>query len=414
MRAGDLAPQIVWTRVLGSPEATESDLRNYPGHVTVVAFFPNISANPKLVSRWNELVAQFADQPVTFVWITSEQSAELDSALNAQPVNGWLLLDAEWETAGAFGVEMAGGALIDASGRIAGFTVMIPNEQQIRAVQEGRALALTGDADDEQLDAVLAGRAVRLDAEPHRWRHPDPKPDIPPSYDVHISSSNTNGTIGSEGPDRYVQRGFELREMISKVYKRDPSRIVLPSALDNGERYDIVLVPPQEMDHEAMYGLLRRGIEQHFQLVTSIERREMDVYVMTAVEGKIPEAKTGTESFGGGFISSSSLMSHPRPHGDRPLTAAMIREMVSALPLSFGGISNISAHNTSMDDFRRALEQGLHRPIVDETNMAGTYDLAVQGDARSDEEFFRALQDQTGLVLTPARRHIEMLVIHRP
>ena len=74
-------------------------------------------------------------------------------------------------------------------------------------------------------------------------------------------------------------------------------------------------------------------------------------------------------------------------------------------------MSSISAKNTDMADFRRALEDGLGRPIIDETNLDGTYDLAVHGNARSTEEFLGMLRNQLGLVLTPEHRNIEMLVI---
>src|ERR1035438_3338349 len=75
-----------------------------------------------------------------------------------------------------------------------------------------------------------------------------------------------------------------------------------------------------------------------------------------------------------------------------------------------GGIVDISADNCTMDDFRLALEEGLNRPILDDTNMKGTYDIAVRG-ARSNEAFVQMLRDQAGIVLTPARRNIEMLVV---
>ncbi len=57
------------------------------------------------------------------------------------------------------------------------------------------------------------------------------------------------------------------------------------------------------------------------------------------------------------------------------------------------------------------LEEGLNRPIVDETNMKGRYDLAVRGEAGAPEDFLQRLREQLGLVLTAARRDIEMLVV---
>ncbi len=45
----------------------------------------------------------------------------------------------------------------------------------------GELLIGEGDADDSQMDAILAGRYVRLDSEPHRMRVPEGKPDIAPT-----------------------------------------------------------------------------------------------------------------------------------------------------------------------------------------------------------------------------------------
>ena len=118
----------------------------------------------------------------------------------SNPVSGCLLLDPLGATAQAYGVEF-GSVIVNANGRIAGFTFALPDERQIKAVQEGSAIAIKVDADNFQMDAILAGRAVRLDSEPHRMQVPEGKPDIPPSPEVRISPSKTNGTEETQGPD---------------------------------------------------------------------------------------------------------------------------------------------------------------------------------------------------------------------
>jgi AhpC/TSA family len=172
VKAGDLAPGIVWNGILQPVTFANSGPGNLLGRVTVIFLFPNVSSNPSLVSRWNLLLARFADKPVNFVWITSESGPELAQWLQAHPVNGWLLLDSNSDTARAYGMETPGAwahaVIVDPNGRIAGFTFVEPDEEQIRAVLEGRTIAIDGDANDAQLNEILAGRAVRLDAGPHR------------------------------------------------------------------------------------------------------------------------------------------------------------------------------------------------------------------------------------------------------
>ena len=412
VRAGDLAPNLIWTKILVAAGPHENGPGSLLGQVTVLVFFPNISANEKLVSHWNQLVSKFSDQPVHFISITSEESPALDSWIEKHPVKGCLLFDPKEETAKAYGAEMSDGVMIGADGRIAGFNFMIPEEQQIRAVQEGHALAIRGDANDAQMNEILAGRAVRLDAAPRRIPMPTGKPDIAPSYEVHISSSSTNGTDSSGGPDWFVQRGSDLKSIISTVYGKDPSRIVLPASLENGNRYDFVLVTPRDMDDGEGQRRVREAIQAHFQITVTAESKPMDVCVMSTVEGKTPVAKGGEESFGGGFIS----WSHPEyavatPRSSTPPTIEELRKMLDKTDVSSLGISEISASNSTMDDLRRSLEMALHRPILDETGLKGTYDIEVYGKAGNTDEFLKMLSEQQGILITPALRNIEMLVV---
>lgn len=81
VKAGDLAPNLSWTRILAG-----GDSGTFIGRVTVIGFFPVVSPNESLVSRWNELVTKFDGQPVHFVWIASEYQPPLGPWLEKQPV----------------------------------------------------------------------------------------------------------------------------------------------------------------------------------------------------------------------------------------------------------------------------------------------------------------------------------------
>ena len=60
---------------------------------------------------------------------------------------------------------------------------------------------------------------------------------------------------------------------------------------------------------------------------------------------------------------------------------------------------------------REMLEATLDRPVIDETNLVGTYDLDIRTRAESGEAFLHALCDRLGLSVTPGRRHVRMLVV---
>jgi uncharacterized protein (TIGR03435 family) len=79
--------------------------------------------------------------------------------------------------------------------------------------------------------------------------------------------------------------------------------------------------------------------------------------------------------------------------------------------MAMAQLVGMSALSSSMDDFRRGLEEGLHRPVVDETGLTGFYDFQVKGEAQTTEGFLAMLRDQLGLLVTPTRRSVEMIVV---
>jgi uncharacterized protein (TIGR03435 family) len=291
--------------------------------------------------------------------------------------------------------------------------MLFPDPEQLSGVLDGEAVAISRGIDDDRVFRLLEGGKVRLEAEPERMDPPHipEKPDIPPSYEVHISPSKSNGTDGSLGPDFWVQRGFDLKTMISIVYEKDPSRVTVPRALDNGDKYDFVVVLPHEEDEKSIHQLVARAIERQFKVAAVVENEPAEVYVMTAIKGKTPPSKTDNDSFGGGFTSASGF-EFSLPAGTLRTPEAMKKAIEELMKHPENtGISNISAGNTTMDQFRQDLERGLGRPVIDETGLEGVYDIEVHGDARNTDEFIRMLREETGLVLTSATRSIELLTL---
>jgi hypothetical protein len=80
---------------------------------------------------------------------------------------------------------------------------------------------------------------------------------------------------------------------------------------------------------------------------------------MTALEGKTLAAKDPKEAHGGFSSSSFSKWVEIAPkEGGLPATIDEIRAVIGDLPAGMGGISEISAYNCTVDDFRRSLEEG--------------------------------------------------------
>lgn len=394
VNAGDPAPNLTWTKIVAYSSGSGGP-RHLLGQTTVLLFLRPVSHNEQAVSNWNRLVEQFAGKPVNFVWIANEREKSLVPFLKSNPVRGWMVLDPQEESYKAYGVEGADGVLIESKGTIAGFTLMSPNAAQIQAVLDGHAIAVKDKPTESQMDAFFEGRAVRLEAEPFRSLRPPQKPNLPPSDEVHISHSQTDGTVSSTGPDHWMQCGFDLRTILSKVSATSPIRIELPAALDNGTRYDFVLVPPREEDEETINRKVRDAIGRYFHVTITPEIQTVDVYVMTAVKGKTPPKKSEDEAFCGsiGSISRSfrsdeiSKLLAGAPRTRRAVEEATRRAMESPQFRQAMAMAQLTALSSSMDDFRRALEDGLHRPVVDETGLTGVYDFKIQEMRKPQKNF---------------------------
>jgi uncharacterized protein (TIGR03435 family) len=422
LKAGDPAPKLTYTRIVAFP-GDSAGPENFAGRTTVLLFLGPVIANKQTVARWNGLVERFAEKGVNFVWIAKEKEDSLVPFLATHPVRGWMVLDPAEESYKTYGVEGGSGVLIDSHGVIAGFTSGAPQEDQIRAVLDGSAVVIDGQATEDQLDAIFEGKAVRLEARPRRMPpfEPPRKPDVAPLEEPYISVSRTEGTISSTAPDHWVRRGFELKAILSEILGTSPARVELPAALDKGTRYDFVLVPPVEEDDAVMKRQARAGIEKFFQVTITAETRLMDVYVMTRAEGKTPPPESD-ESLATGSFAVTQTFEVPEelripegtPRTRKAEEEAARRflespEMRQRMPLA--QLTGLAATGGSMDELRHALEEGLHRPVVDETALAGRYNFHVRGKARTTEQFLEMLRDQAGVSVAPGSRSLEIIVL---
>lgn len=249
---------------------------------------------------------------------------------------------------------------------------------------------------------------------------PPQRPDLPRSNEVRISPSKAEGGDSSTGPDHWIRRGFELKEVLAEIQGTSPNRLELTAALDNGTRYDFILVPPQNEDDEAMKRQVLEGIQKYFHITVAPTVRPMDVYVMTVVNGKTPPRKSEEEAMGGsvGAVSVSIEVPHAlqvpenTPRTRKAAEEATRRVMDSPefrQAMETAQLIGASAFSSTVDEFCRELERGLHHPVINETGLTGYYDFKIQGTAKTTDEFFRTMRDQLGLVLTATQRAVEMI-----
>ena len=400
--AGDLAPDLTFTKTLSSPANDAWSPANLAGQLTVLVFFPDTTHNLQSVTLWNAAVDKFVGKPVEFVWITGEREATLLPWLEQHPIKGWVLHDPQGKTGNAYGLEMPANVLIGTDRKIVGFFMGVPEiENLIQAAQEGRIT--TTRPSKETLQSFIESKQVLIYKEPFRMERPeDHKPPFPPSYTVHVapSQSDERGNFGSD--TFFALKGYTLREAIEFLYDVNSIRTQIPALLDNDKRYDFSLVLPKQENQEKMKDRIRAGLEDYFHVHVSREDRLIDVYVLSvAKDGKLPPVKPPADKEMGGFGSSSVEFETSSSQDDA---------LAGTKPQPIAAVRGVAADGTA-DEFCHTLESVLDRPVVNETNLKGEFMFHVEHSEGSENNFPERLRQQLGLELTPAQRNVETLVL---
>jgi uncharacterized protein (TIGR03435 family) len=401
-RAGDLAPDLTFTRVLSRPANDSWSPYNLDGQLTVLVFFPDVSHNPQLVDLWNAAVDKFAGKPVEFVWIAGECECTLEPWLKQHSVKGWLLFDHEGKSGNAYGMELPANVIVGADRKIVGYFMAVQEiEDLVPAVQEGRVT--TTQPTQATLKAFMQSKQVLMDAEPERMlREQDYKPRFPPSNTVHISPSQSDQGGNFSSDDYWSLKGYALKDALETLYDFNSIRIELPAALDNDKRYDISIVLPEPEDREQMRDRIRTGLEDYFHVTANREDRVVDAYVLSLEpSGKLPPA----------LPPADEGMGRVRHSGVSFEVPASVDEAVAVpKPQPVTAIRGMTVDGTA-DELCHALERSLDRPVVNETGLKGEFVFKIDDSQGAENDFMERLRDQLGLVIAPAQRSVETLVL---
>jgi uncharacterized protein (TIGR03435 family) len=127
--------------------------------------------------------------------------------------------------------------------------------------------------------------------------------------------------------------------------------------------------------------LLQQALKSAFGLIGRKITQETNVLVLKVIEAKAPGLVTA---------ATTATAMHSQP-GD------------------------LEGSNLSMADLATALEVSLKMPVVDETGLTNRYDVNLRWQHYpkevADAEMVRAVRQQLGLELEPAKRPVEMWVV---
>jgi uncharacterized protein (TIGR03435 family) len=174
------------------------------------------------------------------------------------------------------------------------------------------------------------------------------RPAAPPS------SGKFQVSLGSQ-PGRVNYRLVTVRDLLQRAYGLRRQQVAGPDWIDN-DRFDIVAKLPEGASNEQVPVMLQNLLTERFQLTVRREKKEMPVYAL--VVGK-----------NGPKLEQASGDADP---GSNQRRGVMITD--AKLP----GLARIEGHQTTLANFANMLSGILDRVVVDQTELAGTYNFAFE------------------------------------
>lgn len=207
---------------------------------------------------------------------------------------------------------------------------------------------------------------------------------------VHISPTamRANSISLEKGSNTWIARGYELKALIAEIYGVDERQVDLGDTNVADGRYDLSVTLPKEIAPDDMQRLLTDAVQQKFGLDIKPEVRSMYVYAVMAPNGP-----------------GSGLRLHA--------ASSQSAEDPGEIKYAGRGCSGIAAEGVSVTgktiaDFTRTLQPDMDRLLIDETKLSGSYDFEI-GKYAGQDELFRLLRDQLGLVVKPVERKVTVL-----
>jgi uncharacterized protein (TIGR03435 family) len=204
-----------------------------------------------------------------------------------------------------------------------------------------------------------------------------------------INANNDVARIASSG----MLNGYTVRAAIAHLHGTPPTRVVWPEPLDDDRPFDFALRQSHAKSRdEALDQALREGIDRHYRLKTRREARLVDAYVLTTENGTIRAAR------------------QPGPGRTFALASSVEIGLAHDADDETSGPTRLSG-TVSMPLLCTTLEHLLGRPVVDETQLEGSYRIVMDLTGDTPDELIDALRAQLNLTLALVQRELEMLVV---
>jgi uncharacterized protein (TIGR03435 family) len=168
--------------------------------------------------------------------------------------------------------------------------------------------------------------------------------------------------------------GIPFQRAVARAYGIPEYLVLGPNWMER-ERYAITAMVEDPRDFQPLF---QRELAQRFHLQAHRETRDLPVYVLKPVDG-VAHKLAATAGSHAGRMSN----------GD------------------------VNLANETISQFASDLAEVLERPIIDETGIAGRFDVSLRWDRAHPESLGSAARDQLGLQMIDTKRGVEVLVVDR-
>jgi uncharacterized protein (TIGR03435 family) len=208
-----------------------------------------------------------------------------------------------------------------------------------------------------------------------------------PTFDVVSVKANVDATLSSASqpsPDRYVGINRTLADLVQEAWNLPRWRVLEgPAWIRSGQRYDVLAKAGFTPTREQMRQMLQAALADRFQLRTHHETREMPVYLLHLARtdrrlgSDLRQTTADCEPIEERRRQGDPNAAPPRDAAGRPLCSTL----VMARPSPGGKIAvSFRANGIPLAELAGFMEQYVRQPIVDETGLAGPFDIDLTFD----------------------------------
>jgi uncharacterized protein (TIGR03435 family) len=223
-----------------------------------------------------------------------------------------------------------------------------------------------------------------------------------------------NGGPGTNDPGLIRYSNVPLKRVLMIAYDVKSWQVLGPDWL-NSSRFDISARVPEGATKEQALAMMRKLLEERFQMIARREAKEMAFYALVADKNGA-KLKSSTSE----VADDSAVATVKKNEGKDgfPILTPGAAGLVIETRNGSARVSGFKADLLKLADF---LANRLGRPVLNQTAIAGDFDFALYfaadnpapGEVSPYADLFQALREQLGLRLDARRGPVERFVIDR-